>query len=47
MSFADVNINPDNIPDNIDKIITKYKCHPSILKITENVIIGNKFELRI
>ena len=32
-NLEDININPDNILDNIDKIITKYKCHPSIPKI--------------
>ena len=40
------NINSENFMDDIDKIITKYKSHPSILKIKENVIIGNKFEFR-
>ena len=45
-NLEDININPDDILDNIGKIITKYKCHPSILKIKENVIIGNKFEFK-
>ena len=32
--------------DAIDIIINKYKGHPSILKIKENVIISNRFEFK-
>ncbi len=32
---------PENIGDNIDEIIRKYRSHPSILKIKENVNIDN------
>ena len=32
--------------DQIDKIIKKYKLHPSILKIKENVKVENKFEFK-
>ena len=32
--------------DLIDKIIRKYKSHPSILKIKENVKVENKFEFK-
>ena len=30
--------------DNISNIINRYKTHPSILKITENVILETKFK---
>ena len=31
---------------NIDEIIKKYETHPSILKIKENVKVGNKFSFK-
>ena len=34
----------DSIDEVIDKILNKYKTHPSILKIKENVKVGNKFK---
>ena len=37
---------PDNEMDYIDKILMKYKSHPSIIKIKENIIISNKFEFK-
>ena len=37
-------VNSDNIMDVIDIIIMKYRSHPSILKIKDNVIISNIFE---
>ena len=36
----------ENIMDDIDNIIIKYRSHPSILKIKENVIISNRFEFK-
>ena len=34
----------ENIDDLIDKIISKYKLHPSILKIKEHIEVKNKFK---
>ena len=34
----------ENADENIDNIIKKYKSHPSILKIEENVKIETKFK---
>ena len=39
-------INFDNSMDVIDIIIMKYRSHPSILKIKDNVIISNIFEFK-
>ena len=36
----------ENVDDNIENIIKKYKTHPSILKIKENVQVETKFEFR-
>ena len=41
---ADINdADQDKEMDYIDNILMKYKKHPVIVKITENVIINNKF----
>ena len=39
-------INSDNSMDGIDNIIMKYRSHPSILKIKDNVITSNIFEFK-
>ena len=48
--FSSEVVEPDDVDqeneDLIDKIIRKYKSHPSILKIKENVKIENKFEFK-
>ena len=44
ISTDNENNNLEDNSDNIDIIINKYKLHPSIKKIKENVIITNKFE---
>ena len=36
----------ENINGVIDKIIDKYKSHPSILTIKENVKVENKFKFK-
>ena len=42
---ADINdADPDKGMDYIDNLVMKYKKHPSIVKMKENVIINNKFE---
>ena len=47
--FTDVGVQEtqsENIDEVIESIIQKYKSHPSILKIKENVIIENKFQFQ-
>ena len=42
----DLTFYPEKIDDVIDVIVEKYKSHPSILKIKENVQLETKFEFR-
>ena len=36
----------ENNDNRIDDIILKFKDHPSILKINENVVFENRFEFK-
>ena len=39
-------IQSENIDEVVENIINKYKSHPSILKIKENVIVVKKFKFQ-
>ena len=44
MSADSNDVDPDREMDYIDNILMKYKKHPSIVKIKENIIINNKLD---